>query len=383
MKKIRIVMQNLKFGGAEKTLCTFLKNFDRDKYQVDLILHTKEGELLEEVPQDVKVSGIVPVDDGKFLHRAYRSLFFKCLNFFPLMVNFWLNLKFKTADVTVGYMEGIATNVASVFNGPRVAWVHTDVRKNPWSDVFFRNLHGQEKIYKKMEKIVFVSEGGKLAFQNKFKNIDQTKEIIVHNPIDRQFIKKQVQVKDSSFCQWNYTTKKTVRIITVSRLDVVKRVDLIVKSFFELQANSSINFSLTIIGEGSERKSLQKLAKKNDNVFFIGFKENPFPYVSNSSVFISTSKVESYPTAIIESLILGTPVLATKNAGSIEVLKKFPFFLLDENISYKQLETEILNTVKKINYMKSNAELLGRKFDIFEILKAYYQVFEEVSEIGR
>lgn len=76
-------MQNLKICGAEKVLCTFLQNFDREKYCVNLVLHTKEGELLDAVPKDVKVVGLVPQDNGSLINRVFRSLFFKLLLYFP------------------------------------------------------------------------------------------------------------------------------------------------------------------------------------------------------------------------------------------------------------------------------------------------------------
>lgn len=373
-------MQNLKFGGAEKVLCTFLKNFDRNKYKVDLVLHSREGELLKEVPKDVSVTGIVPSDSGKFWNKAYRSIIFKILIFFPFLFRMLLRPKLRPADVTIAYMEGISTNIASVLKGPKVAWVHTDVEKNPWADSFFYNNYEEERSYKKMDKIVFVSEGGKSAFNNKFNHIDLTREIVIHNPIDKKSIKKLSQITDVNFNKWNLQTKDTIRIITVGRLDPVKRMDVILKGFIKLPRNNR-RFSLTVIGDGAEYINLKKLVRGIDNVFFVGFQKNPFSYVAKCDLFISTSRVESYPTAIIESLILGTPVLATRNAGSIEVLGKSSLFLLNTDINPTQLKGKILNIIKSPDCIVNKEKYIGQKFDISKILDNYYRVFEEVSRI--
>lgn len=78
-------MQNLKICGAEKVLCTFLQNFDREKYCVNLVLHTKEGELLDAVPKDVKVVGLVPQDNGSLINRVFRSLFLSYYYIFQMV----------------------------------------------------------------------------------------------------------------------------------------------------------------------------------------------------------------------------------------------------------------------------------------------------------
>jgi glycosyltransferase involved in cell wall biosynthesis len=59
---------------------------------------------------------------------------------------------------------------------------------------------------------------------------------------------------------------------------------------------------------------LQQLVKKlqiEKDVIFVGFQKNPYVYINNANLLMLTSDSEGLPTVIIESLILGTPVVST------------------------------------------------------------------------
>ncbi|BAP84820.1 polysaccharide biosynthesis protein [Paucilactobacillus hokkaidonensis JCM 18461] len=371
-------MQNLKFGGAEKILITFLNRFDREKYTVNLILHTKEGELINEVPPDVSIKGIVPVDNGKLINKIKRSIFFKLSKYFPIILKICLNVYLGSADINIAYMEGITTKIVSFLKGPKVAWVHTDLENNSWTDVFFKNLDDQKNTYEKFKKIVFVSEGGKTAFNNKFKNTAQDRQVVIHNPIDNVQIEKKAKIVDNDFNKWAKKTENTVRLISVGRTDPVKRYGLLIKAVTKMiDRNESV--TLTIIGDGQDTHKLIDLATGYNCFYFVGFKENPLPYVKKSDIFISTSSVESYPTAIAESLVLGTPVLATENAGSNEIINSRKC-LLKHDISFVELSNSISNALENKTELTEIAFETGKNFDINKTLIEYDLVFKEASQ---
>lgn len=372
----------MKFGGAEQVLLTYLLNFDRKKYTVELLLHTCEGELLTNLPKDVKVRSLVPKDDGKLFSKFKRSFFFKSLNYNSFFLALFLKIIFNKSDLTVAFMEGIATNIASHFNGPKIAWIHTDVNLNPWADSFFRNKKNQKKIYEKFDKIVFVSKGGKNEFNKKFPSIPLSKEVVIHNLVDRKKIEVLSEKTNKNFEDWKTETKGTIRLISVGRLDPVKRMDLLENAFRNIDI-LKFPVSLTIIGAGSEGKKLRSIAslEKKSRIYLLGKKDNPMPYVKNSILFVSTSFVESYPTAIIEALILGTPVLATKNAGSSEVLgDSINGKVIQSNPTSKTLSQEIEKVLSRINVWNDKANAAKDEFEIQKVLTEYDNLFEKIGE---
>lgn len=58
-----------------------------------------------------------------------------------------------------------------------------------------------------------------------------------------------------------------------------------------------------------------------DKVVILGFKKNPYPYIKNAKCLVLSSEREGLPTILIESLILGTPVVSTNCiSGPSEIL---------------------------------------------------------------
>jgi len=74
------------------------------------------------------------------------------------------------------------------------------------------------------------------------------------------------------------------------------------------------NIQWYIIGEGKERKSLEKLIHHNklDSIFFLlGYKENPYPYMKSCDIYVQTSLFEGLGLTLIEASILQKPIVTT------------------------------------------------------------------------
>ena len=52
-KKILFVNDEMVMGGVARILCTLLKLIDRNKYEIDLLVLHKRGELLKETEQQL------------------------------------------------------------------------------------------------------------------------------------------------------------------------------------------------------------------------------------------------------------------------------------------------------------------------------------------
>lgn len=101
--------------------------------------------------------------------------------------------------------------------------------------------------------------------------------------------------------------------LIVSQLRKYKRIDLAVEAFNKLGLN------LVIIGQGPERKKLQRKAKKN--IKFLGWKsdEDVAKYYKNCTAFIFPSD-DDFGIAPIEAMSCGKPVLAFRKGGALETI---------------------------------------------------------------
>ena len=80
---------------------------------------------------------------------------------------------------------------------------------------------------------------------------------------------------------------------------------LILKAFKNLK--KKINYKLIILGKGKNKKILKSYINKNrlqNNIKLIGYKNNPYPYLLKSDIFILSSKFEGLPNVLLEAQYL-------------------------------------------------------------------------------
>ncbi len=99
--------------------------------------------------------------------------------------------------------------------------------------------------------------------------------------------------------------------LIVSRLSPYKRVDLAVEAFNKLE------LPLIVIGEGEQRKKLEKIAKPN--IKFLGFvpEKDLSVYYQNAKAFIFPGE-DDFGIAPIEAMSMGAPVLSYRKGGLTE-----------------------------------------------------------------
>lgn len=156
---------------------------------------------------------------------------------------------------------------------------------------------------------VCVSKGAEKDFVKSFGDITPTTTI--HNPIDRDGIKKLADafVPDHQ----NY-------IIHVGSFKEAKRHDILLRAY----ARTDQSMPLLLLGKGELKNEIQQLVVElnlEEKVVFLGFQENPFPYIKHAQFKILTSDWEGFALVIAESLVLGTPVISTDcQSGPSEIL---------------------------------------------------------------
>ncbi|MDT8284826.1 MAG: glycosyltransferase, partial [Thermovirgaceae bacterium] len=106
-----------------------------------------------------------------------------------------------------------------------------------------------------------------------------------------------------------------------------KVYDTLLKAFSILRKNRPAK--LFIMGGGRQKERLETLAKTlqiDGDVEFAGFMSNPFPYLSNSDLYILSSRYEGFGMALLEALALGIPSVATDcPSGPREILQEGRF----------------------------------------------------------
>jgi glycosyltransferase involved in cell wall biosynthesis len=110
--------------------------------------------------------------------------------------------------------------------------------------------------------------------------------------------------------------------IYCGRLDANKAPIRAIKALAQLKTDTSLVF----VGKGEE-SFVQEVKKQvdemrlNDRIFFLGAKDNPYPYIKGAKALVSCSYSEGLPGVIIEAMALGVPVVSTNSSlGIWEIL---------------------------------------------------------------
>ena len=103
--------------------------------------------------------------------------------------------------------------------------------------------------------------------------------------------------------------------LIVSRLSPYKKIDIAIQAFNKLE------LPLVIIGEGEDRKRLEKMAEKN--IKFLGFQpeEKLFEYYQNCQALIFPGE-DDFGMTMAEAMAAGKPVLAFRKGGALEIIKE-------------------------------------------------------------
>lgn len=128
-----------------------------------------------------------------------------------------------------------------------------------------------------------------------------------------------------------------IRFLTISRLEKEKDLETAIKAFKKVVL-SGIAAEFMIVGDGSQRSSLELLAKNlglGDKTHFVGWQKNTENYYREADVYLSTSLYEGYGMSVIEAASFGLPCVLSDAgvAGYILKDKKEAFVCKQKEVS--------------------------------------------------
>lgn len=81
-----------------------------------------------------------------------------------------------------------------------------------------------------------------------------------------------------------------------------------------------------LLGDGEERENLTQYIEAHgltQHVKILGFIDNPYPYIKNSVATVLTSLSEGFSLALVESVMLHTPIISTDVGVAKELIDKY------------------------------------------------------------
>ncbi len=231
---------------------------------------------------------------------------------------FFRNVSFNTLaffrELSLDYDAVLANGVFASF----FAWLASVVKRKPvvsrcagiaWVQSQYPKpvqwlLHAIEHLtYGSVDTVIFLSKPEVEAFKRKMGFLPK-KYVIIPTGVDF----KKVNSGSGAKVRKDFHLGKDKVILFVGRLIAVKRLPALIKGF--LAANLK-GYKLVIVGDGPERKSLEKLAAPNDNIIFTGMRLDTENFYDAADVFALVSESEGLPLSLLEAYAAGLPCILT------------------------------------------------------------------------
>lgn len=326
-KKILFVMNNLRCGGAEKALVSLLQTFDYSLYEVDLLLLKKEGLFLNQVPAEVT---ILPSPFGySFFDMSFVTAILQCLKigrFDIIFRRIKMVFLFKAEtnavvreqklwrylgsilpklsgsyDTAIGFLEKTPNYycVDKVDAITKIGFIHNDYEE------LKLDVSLDLPYFDRFDYIATVSERCLHSLQRSFPN-HLNKLLIIGNITSPKLVLQLAEAPVEPLFNG-------LKLMTMGRLSPQKGYDMLVHSA-KILKDSQLDFKWYILGVGELQAEIEELIVANqleENIIFLGLKENPYPYIFQSDIYVQPSRFEGKSVAIDEAKILCKPIIVT------------------------------------------------------------------------
>lgn len=375
MKNILFFMETVDFGGAETVFTNIIKNINKSKFCIKVVTE-RDHELFTD-----EIKAAVPYDCFiKTERSAVRDFWNKIVIKLSLVLSEKNIRKYfirGNYDFEVAFCEGYSTKIignSGKRNCKKIAWVHTDVIKNPWSEKIFGSAEEEKKCYEKFDAIVCVAETMKESFIKKY---GMAKKVhVLYNPLDfESVIKKSAEKTDFKFGDG-------MKFVLAGTFIKIKGFDRFVKVCKRLKDDGEL-FSALIMGDGEEKENIKKIiAETNlgDTVKILDFQTNPYKYIAHSDVYVCSSYAEGYSTAVSESVALNVPVITTECSGMREIFGENECGIICENSEdglYNAMK-KVLNDPSLLKKFSAEEKKRANDFSLKKRMKAIEDFIESV-----
>ena len=331
--KLLFVITSLENGGAER-VCASLANYFSTEHEVEILYFS--GEIFYEISPKVKLNKFsrnsrIPRLAAKLLAIRKRA---------------------KDADCVISFMDStnILSIIATAFLGRKL--IISEHSAHDFVGLKWRVLR---RIFYPFASALTVLSRSDFNYYSFVKN-----KAIIYNP---------------SIFKPSFGGQKEKLIIFVGRLEYVKGCDIFLRALALLRLD---DFKLLVLGDGSQKKSLQSLSAGLGlkNLEFLGAISDIQNYYKKAKIIVSSSRFEGLGNALIESAFFDCIRVATPTAGALELLEDGKNGFISSDFSEQALAKAILKALNADESVLENTRVQCEKFRLENIAKEWWELIK-------
>ena len=376
MRKVLFLSYDLRDGGSPQVLSNILNHLNRPSFNPVLVTYSEAR--VFPVPDGIREHVLKVKGGGSLLHKLQANL--------TAILRLRRVLRLENPEVAVGMggMTNWSLIIASKLARTKTAVIIGEhgtgalkYRKDRMTSALLSTLN--KTLYPLADRVIAISDGVREYLVRGLK-LSEGKVVSIHNPVDTQRIRKlsHEEVDDPWLCDQDVPV-----VLWVGRIAAVKGLEYLIGAF-ELVLRE-LDARLIIVGEGSERSSIEELVRQKGlagNVRFAGFQRNPYRYMSRSSVFAFPSLSEGFGMVLVEAMACGLPVVSTDCVtGPAEVLENGRCGILVPVADADALARGIVDILTNTQLREQLISAAARRvtdFEATQVVASYERLFREV-----
>lgn len=314
-KKILFVITKSNFGGAQKYVYDLARNLPAEQFEVAVTVGGT-GSLVQKLKeQNIRVISTSSLSRD-INTKSDLTAFFELLKI----------LRKENPDVVhlnsakAGGVGALAARIAGVpkiiftahgwaFNEDRPHYQRVIIKFFSWLTVFFSH------------QTIAVSDA--IKRDTLWWPLVQDKVIVIKNGIAVPDFYSKNDARKILFSKTRIAIPPDANIIsTIAELHKSKGLEYSINAFAKI-ATTNPSLYYFIIGEGSERASLEKSIKNHnleERIFLVGFVENAACLLPAFDIFVLPSITEALGFVLLEAGLAKLPVVATRTGGIPEIV---------------------------------------------------------------
>lgn len=363
-KRITFFLDALHGGGAEKAVVNLIKGLaERDEFDLDLVLATKEGPYLDLVPHEVR---IVDLKVGRAIKATLPLISYLKENRPWALIG---NMGHVNVVASIAReLSGIKTKLLLVEQNTLSAF-QSKLKRAQLVELFMKWL------YPRADAVAGVSAGVARDLEQYLGLGKETVKVLNNPVVNEDLITKSQADPDHPW----FAANMPPVFLAVGRLNPQKDFPNLLAAFAQVRKHQEAR--LIILGEGEERSALESIIQNlgiGEDVLLPGFVKNPYAYMKHASGFVLSSREEGLPTVLIEAMACGCPVVATDcPSGPDEILDRGAYGLLVPVKNSQALGNAMLET---LNHPPQRELLIQRanEYSTTRAVEAYLSLLYEL-----